>query len=60
MISKFCKSNFSPLQKIPEIFDRLWNDFFWDTWSLAQCVPESKFTLLFICHFKKIPKVGKY
>ena len=25
------------------------------TWSLAQCVPESKFTLLYICHFKKIP-----
>ena len=28
MTSKFCKSNFSPLQKIPEIFDRLRNDYF--------------------------------
>ena len=28
--SKCCKSNFLPLQKLSEIFDRPWNDYFWD------------------------------
>ena len=43
------------IQKLFEIFDSLWNDYF-GTWSLTQSVLKSKFTLLFICHFKKIIK----